>query len=296
MTTYYINADTGNDSTGDGSITTPWLLLSKAHTEAASGDTIICQDSTATYTFATINFTKSLTIQGEQSDASGAVFDGGGATVLWKVTASNVSLIIQKITIQNIAVALNNALIGMGVTSGDSITIQLDNCIVHNITFSGTSTRPSVILGCSPGYYYGTSITWNCNNTLIYDINAENAADTAIFGSNRLTDNNCSVNINNCTIVVDSSTTPLSGLVCGGYNSAVPMNIINSIFADVNGGALSFIGTRAITPVVTYSDLYASSPTTGAGVITSDPLFVDPDNNNYYLRPSSPCFNTGILL
>ena len=56
---YYLNADTGDDSTGDGSSSTPWLTISKAHTEASSGDTIICQDSTAEYAFSTIIFTKS---------------------------------------------------------------------------------------------------------------------------------------------------------------------------------------------------------------------------------------------
>ena len=48
MATYYINADTGDDTTGDGSSALPWATLSKGITGSASGDTIFAQNSTNT--------------------------------------------------------------------------------------------------------------------------------------------------------------------------------------------------------------------------------------------------------
>ena len=130
MATYYINADTGNDSTGDGSSGSPWLLLSKAHTEAASGDTIICQDSTATYAFTNQIFTKDLTVEGEQVDASGAVFDGNNAEVYW--VHDSVDLILSKLTFTNANAADQSCLLGSnGATTGASLSIS--QCVFHNL-------------------------------------------------------------------------------------------------------------------------------------------------------------------
>lgn len=40
MATYYVNASTGNDTTGDGSSGTPWATMAKADATATAGDTI----------------------------------------------------------------------------------------------------------------------------------------------------------------------------------------------------------------------------------------------------------------
>ena len=79
MPTIYLNADTGNDLTGDGTEALPFETIAKGHTEAAEGDTIILQDSVASYLFATLTITKALIIEGENPETR--VFNGKGAVV-----------------------------------------------------------------------------------------------------------------------------------------------------------------------------------------------------------------------
>ena len=74
MATYYISPS-GNDTTGTGTSALPWLTISKAHTSAANGDTIILKTSTTTYDFSglasgsVLSTTKTLTVQGESAPA-----------------------------------------------------------------------------------------------------------------------------------------------------------------------------------------------------------------------------------
>ena len=44
-------------------------------------------------------------------------------------------------------------------------------------------------------------------------------------------------------------------------------------------------------PSVSYSDIKGSW--SGEGNINDDPLFVEPDNNDFHLLPDSPCIDTG---
>jgi len=73
-----------------------------------------------------------------------------------------------------------------------------------------------------------------------------------------------------------------SGVVCGvGIGIPLPMtsNIVvnNAGPTQVSGGAC----------VWTYSDI-APGPVSGAGNLSSDPLFVDPVHNNFHLQLASP--------
>jgi len=106
MPTYYINADTGNDSTGTGTSGAPWKTISKAHTSAAAGDTIICQDSVAAYTWGNQTFTKGLTIQGQRDNGSGAVFDALNVAVIYSISlGSGENISFSKLKFYNRAMA-----------------------------------------------------------------------------------------------------------------------------------------------------------------------------------------------
>ena len=60
--TYYIAADTGNDTTGDGSSGTPWATLAHAHSEASAADILLLKCTEQEEVTSTITISKALTI------------------------------------------------------------------------------------------------------------------------------------------------------------------------------------------------------------------------------------------
>ena len=67
MATYYLNADTGNNTTGTGTSALPWLTIAKAVTSSTTGDTIYCQNSTATYSWVLQDFVSGRTVTGQSA-------------------------------------------------------------------------------------------------------------------------------------------------------------------------------------------------------------------------------------
>ncbi len=57
MASYFIDPQSGNDTTGDGSIGTPWKTLQKGIDNAAGGDQINVKDSAADVLAAAIDWT-----------------------------------------------------------------------------------------------------------------------------------------------------------------------------------------------------------------------------------------------
>ena len=68
--------------------------------------------------------------------------------------------------------------------------------------------------------------------------------------------------------------------------------IINSIIVwDNNLYSISYDSTSSAMPIVSFSNIQDGLE--GEGNIDSDPMFANPDNNDYTLLPSSPCIDTG---
>jgi hypothetical protein len=283
MPTYYINP-AGNDTTGTGTSGNPWKTISKAHTSAASGDTIICQDSVATYTLANQTFSKSLTIQGESDDASGAVFDGGAAAVKWTVP-DNLALVFEKITLTNTDQGASGK--GLFDRQGGTINLTLNDCILHKLY--GANGFGSTILNIQSSAQ-GTVTFTNC---LIRDIDAPNAGQG---GAIRMWDVSSgagvTLTITGCTFYFGSKTiTALFNTNGGAKAQTIIKNTI--MYHDTSG--VFQVGSGVYT--ATYDCFYQmTSAPSGTGVITSDPLFVDLANLNLNLRPTSPCIDSAILV
>lgn len=77
-----------------------------------------------------------------------------------------------------------------------------------------------------------------------------------------------------------------SGIDC--FSSSSP-TITNTILWDNGGSEISLFS--GCNPTVTFSDIEGSWP--GNGNIDTDPLFLDPDNDDFHLTWNSPCRNTG---
>jgi hypothetical protein len=292
MATYYISP-TGDDSTGAGSAVSPWKTISKAHTSASNGDTIYCQ--AGTHTWLAQVFTKALTIQGASPLTT--IFDAGGnsAAVQWRTSPA---MIVNDLTFQNNGTTSHIYGLFEGSTTALA-TWSFTRCIFHDLSAYASSAA------------YGSSLFTNTANgdnsggagytftaCLFYDINSSSAGGT-IFGagSNAGTYSSASYyTLTNCTIYLDTSgATALTSFLRLG-RATQTATFTNCAIKSVQSLALSS-ATHAGTVTATYSAFNGiSSPPTGTGVITSDPLFVDAANANFRLRPTSPCIATGTVV
>ena len=88
----------------------------------------------------------------------------------------------------------------------------------------------------------------------------------------------------NCTFSGNTVTNDGGGM----YNLCSNPTVANCIlWCDSQNEIYNF----ASTPTVTYSNVQGGYP--GTGNIDADPLFVDPDNDDYHLSPGSPCIDAG---
>lgn len=304
MANIYINADTGNDTTGDGSAGSPYLTLGKAHTEAASGDTVICQKSTASYAFTNINFTKNLNIQGESPVVEDQIFDGAGQIISWHWSLPGLTINISKLTFQN---ALSQDTAG---NFGEALFQYFDD----------TSTLPTVAsftdcifrdlnIGCgrnTGGMFGGNDVRAHnfivtLTRCVFYRVRkrADSVATNGVwlFGQWGV-DPNSRLNIINCSLHFDGAGATafdkfMRVPIAPGSGST--LTITNTII-QAGGDTLDF-GEDYSSNILSFScfNNMTSVPPASAS-ITDDPLFVDPINGNLKLRPGSPCSNTGVIL
>jgi hypothetical protein len=286
MATYYINADTGNDTTGDGSSGNPWLTLSKAHTEASTGDTIVCQDSTAHFSWESFNFSKQLTIGGES--IGGAIFDASSATTTrYQMFSGASGTIFNKIYWTGLAIS-DGQDGGFRGVSGEVI-----------LTFNNCKFYGNTIINDHSGIFCSTAdgkLTPTFNICLLYN-NYGNSTAGALYccvnASNSPVFNNCSIHFN--------ATTPndfrMFNYYGGTYFTPIYKNTI-----ILNDQSTSIELSLAVGSVpggeMDYTCYYGSFTQiqTGVGNINQDPLFIDKTENNYHLAPSSPCIDTGALI
>jgi hypothetical protein len=278
MATYYLNADTGNDTTGSGTSGSPWKTISKAHTSATSGDTIICQSSTAAYTWSSQTFTKNLTIQGVNSDATGVVFDALGAAFNWYIQSI---LTFYYITFKNATGLYDPFYIN---TASKSATFY--NCKFQDLATTNNGGFFSIFLIDSVN-----SCSYNFYNCTFINMESTVASPTvnSIFGYYNTSGS--SLVLRNCVFHWES------GVYAPGvfFDGSATITAKNSVYYNVSGNTARMTGIGSSSS--SYNDYYTmTSAPSGTGDITSDPLFVDAANYNYNLRPTSPCINAGTLV
>lgn len=291
MATYYLNADSGNDTTGDGSSGNPWLTVSKAHTSAASGDTIILQASTNPYTFTSITFSKSLTLSGASGDPEDQILDGGGLTVQWTYSGSYTITLNNLVFQDAISSAVANQK-GIFFRNGaGTVGFEATDCIFRDLEIHKDSNTGGILCVIS------ATATLTLTRCAFYNITANTGADVNcpffFFRASALAD----ISITNCTMLQAGTGAAL--VDCFFTLLTVTQKEIvakNSIFGTTGDSPAWVSGTWTLESV-TYCNHYGvTSPPAGTGNITTDPLFVDAANGNFNLRPTSPCIDTGILI
>jgi hypothetical protein len=273
MATYYINADTGNDTTGDGSQGNPWLTLSKANSSSASGDIIFLQNSVNYYSaLSNITFTNKE-ILGEST--SGAVISNGylGTSTTYFTANTNSYLNIKNITFTNISGSGSYRSVIVG---SNSATVNIENCIFTGQFSQGIISRIS-----------GTA-TYNITSCLFYDF-----LSFIMFWYG----DNMTFNLNNNVFHFTNNIGNLWDYA--GYSGGSSIHFKNNIFLSELGDTVNFKrGGIGISTMISncLSGSFTGYPTGIGNLINTDPLFIDPDNNNYNLSPSSPCIDAGTLI
>lgn len=293
MATVYLNAATGNDANTYAQAqnsATPWLTLGKVNTSATTGDTVVM--AAGTYTFASVNFAKYFVWVGAAL-ANGhptTILDGAAGNVQWALSDNPT---FTNLTFQNIVSTSNTSPpIGYTNAAGTAGTATFNNCEFKNIRYyaandwnSGTGLL---------GTFYKSGCAFVLNSCLIDDpLCTATKFCSAIFTGQASAAMGPSVTLTNCTIALRSADDYADALV----SKCNVVTVKNCIFYNGTGSTVNFAGTASTSNAVSYCDNYLiTGVPAGTGNITTDPLFVDPANANFRLRPTSPALDTGTLL
>lgn len=300
MADIYFDLTSGNDTTGDGSSGNPYQTLTKAHTQASDGDTLILKDGVHTLVAGSnLIMTKSVTITSESQDANLCVIDGVDLYYYAVQAPPNKSMTLSHITFTRLLIKNEQQVVRTRDRHG--VTVDVNNCI-FSYCLPGTPAAQDQILGGNAGGG-GNNQIFTVNNCLFY----ENASLGALVGLS--TTDTSTLNINNCTIF--NSTNNIKSFA---WQSLGIINMKNNIMYNnyisntalvlwiINAGVLNFYNNCIYN--IGLGNIYLAMAQTGVesipdvdqNNIETDPLFVDAPNGDFRLRPSSPCIDTGTVL
>lgn len=275
MAQFYINASTGNDSTGSGTAVSPWQTITKGLSGSALGDTINLQNAAATYpwTGSSINVTSRSFVG---ASVSGCVIDSSSSTFYIYMNTVNGVFNFTNLTFQKATTPSGQPMF-LSLQSGATITFT--NCILHDV------------VGSDVGMFWDLvgNGTWNIIASSFYNISgtAINSGSTFLTLSSGTTFNITNTTYYNTAITANS-------FKFTGTNGTLVLK--NNIISTVN--AVAFINISSPTMTGSTNNCifgYTSVPTL-TGTIASDPLFVNASSNNFNLRPTSPCIDAGVII
>jgi hypothetical protein len=284
--TWYIST-TGNDSTGNGSVGNPWFSPDGADSNAsvADGDTIICANGTYVFT-ANQTIVKNLTIQALNRNL--AIFDFSDT---YNTTHGNNSLITwDGIIFTNISAL---TAFSFSITSTVSV-VNFKNCIFHDIV------NPSVNYSAGTGIFGTGSTTTsgtdlNFEGCLFYNLRRGSTYAVMFAKIGDFSDLTAhTTSMINCTFYF-SGTGDTAWTHWGGRTYHA-WEMKNCIFVDA--GANNFTLYQSTGAWDADYNCFYNKTAFSAGVhdITSDPLFIDAANDDFRLRPTSPCIDIGTII
>jgi hypothetical protein len=281
MATVYLSP-TGSDSNTYAqaqSSATPWATIAKVEASATTGDSVIL--AAGTYTWASVGFTKSFNFSGATSDPNLYIIDAATNSRYYQAAAGGF-LNFTNILFKRNYLTSGSTNTGWFITQTGS-TMIFTGCIFSDLKITGFA-------GAAQGGGFalvgnGTTITlYKCRFSTI---KRGSYTYWVIFRTEGTSI--CTLNVTNCTWKNDETTDVITGLI-DVKPATTTANFKNNIWMNT--------GSSLVATASTYSDFNGtwSGTTSGTGNITSDPLFVDAANNNFNLRPSSPCIDAGTNL
>ncbi len=276
MTTYYISP-IGNDSTGAGTLISPWQTVSKAFSSSTGGDTILVDSANGNLTWVAQDFTSARTLSSYGGGT--AVLSGGSTTLMWSgfITVSNLQF-------QNFS-----GLVPF-IPTGTSCTMSFTTCKFVSIVtdfgffaFNGGCSNSAVTLQ--------SCLFQNCESPV-------GPSSLSYFRIGNDTVGTTTISLTNCTVysnVATGRTMPLAENVGAGTTPTIALT--NNIIWNANGINTAFTAGSTITFSGSDNDILGySSPPSLTGNISTDPLFVDVASSIFDLRPSSPCRDIGTAI
>jgi hypothetical protein len=161
---------------------------------------------------------------------------------------------------------------------GVTVTMAADT-VMYNSATLGPAAAAS---GDGIGLYNGSTMT--ATNVVIARNQSPSTDSGEAFYVNG-TPVTSTLTLVNSSVISNSNAT--YGLYCFEGAGAVHLRVINSILWG-NGNEL--VGSRSST-LLAYSDIEDAD--SGTEVIHVDPGFVDPQNDDFHLKPDSPCVDAG---
>jgi len=273
------------------SSSTPWATVGKCQTSATAGDTIILLNGI--HTWETVAFTKNFIFLAQ---TYGSVFmEGNNAAINWSHAFANPSPTFTDIIFQNAktVVGANGDGIFSTRASATSCTFTFTNCKLLNMGVGSYADFSNAVLGGATGHA-GNIITYNLIRTLIttYLITTGSPSFYPI-----LSERNANGVVVNLLRSILSGVTGITGIFSGAgdynTNANTLFTVKNSIMYNP-GTSFAWSNKTPYAKVCTYSGHYnVIALASGAGNLTSDPLFVDPAGGNYNLQPGSPYIGIG---
>lgn len=292
MATVYLSP-TGSDSNTYAQAqnpATPWLTPAKVNTSATSGDTV--QMAAGTYAMANITFTKNFTFIGAASGGKPTtILDYSNTQYTYTLNSSNGQLTFQNIWFKD----FDNTT----VSNFTFYTLIVATYSFINCYFTGTAQgafNSSFVNSTNAGIGCGINLT----NCCFDDVKSHSQASgySGLFVGNKA----MTITSTNCTFSFRTTTASLRAY-CIWYGNVVThtLTVKNMIVKCESGADVKWTdgyGGGGASTTASYSCFYnlTSGTPTGTGVITSDPLLVDPANSNFNLRPTSPCIDTGTVV
>lgn len=299
MATYYI-ATTGNDTTGNGTLATPWLTLAKGLTGSTTGDTLTF--AAGTYTVAGNSVCTNRTIQGATggspiSTTGWTVFSAGGSTGGFTQVGGTTNY--YNIWFTNVVRAFNGSTGFIGTTGVATTTVS--GCRFSNMTVVSHSNYAGLI-GSND---FNTQIVYLTVSSCVFDdvqCHMSANANYNLIGGRGKSVGSYVRFYNNTMSFRTEALRPANGLFGGYYGDSCDYSIKNCIFKN-SCSSISIIcatpGTFTNGFNVTnccYNGTFGTSGITATNCITSDPLLIDESNADFRLRPTSPCLSTGTIL
>lgn len=286
--TYYIST-TGSDTTGTGTSGNPWRQPSKFVTSSAIGDTCVVAAGSYTWDSRTVTgrtFT-GPTIVSKAAGGTGlpsAIFDAGSTYANYQTATS---MTFNNIAFKNfISTNASSPAQRAFYMSANSCSATFTNCAFSAFQLDGNFYGDGGMVG---SFDNKTSIAVTFTNCVFYNFSKYSLSAAAIFCGIKSNTGSSTFTMTSCSFYVNNSA-PLTYWLVGG--SPITATIKNTIVQNKQGTSALISG--ALTKTFSYSCFNGFTDSlSGTGVITTDPLFVDPENANFELQPTSPCRDTG---